>query len=83
MTPDAPAPDGQPDEQSDDVGEPIVELQDLSLEVSNRFVGRVRGKIERRVVAGELLNLLWTAPVLMLFEFISIPFEAFSKDRRS
>lgn len=82
MTPDTPPPNDEPLADTDDLGAPVAELQDLSLEVSDRFVRRVRGKIERRVVAGEFLGLVWTAPIMMLLEFLRIPFEAFGRSRR-
>lgn len=57
---------------TDDLGEPIAELQTLSLSVDERFGRRVRGGIERRVLAGHFLDLLWTGPLAVLIEFITI-----------
>lgn len=82
MTPDTPPPNGEPADETDDLGQPVAELQDLQLEVGDRFVRQVRGRIERRVVMGEFLSLAWTAPLMMLLEFIRIPFEALGRDRR-
>ena len=81
--PDTPPPNGEPSSDTEDLGQPVTELQDLPLDVGDRFVRHVRGRIERRVVAGEFLGLAWTAPMMMLLEFIRIPFEAFGRDRRS
>jgi len=78
---DAPPPN-EPDADVDDLGAPITELQDLPVEVSQRFVQHVRGRIERRVVTADILDLVWTAPLMMLLEFLRIPFEAFGRDRR-
>jgi len=83
VTPDTPPPSGESSTDTEDLGQPIAELQDLPLHVSDRFIRRVRGKIERRVIAGEFLGLAWTAPLMMLLEFIRIPFEAFGQGRRS
>jgi hypothetical protein len=67
----------------DDMGEPVAELRDLSLAVDDRFGRRLRGKIERRVLTGELLGLAWTAPMLMLLEFLRAPFELLKGKRRT
>lgn len=81
MSPEAPPP-GSPAADADDMGDPITELQDLPVDVSQRFVHHVRGRIERRVVTADILDLVWTAPLMMLLEFLRIPFEAFGRDRR-
>jgi len=71
-------------EQADDLelGEPVAELKDLALSVNDRFGRRVRGRIERRALAGEFLGLAWTAPVMMLLELLRAPFELFQGKRR-
>jgi hypothetical protein len=83
MTPDTPLPSDGSSDDGEDLGEPVTELQDLPLVVDERFARQVRGRIERRVITGEILTLAWTAPLMMLLEFIRIPFEAFGRDRRS
>jgi hypothetical protein len=83
MTPDVPPPPNESTDDAEDLGQPLVELQDLPVEVDDRFVRQVRGRIERRVMTAELLGLAWTAPVTMLLEFIRIPFEALGRNRRS
>jgi hypothetical protein len=65
-----------------DTGDPVVELRDLSLSVDDRFGRRLRDRIERRVLAGELLGLAWTAPLMMLLEFLRVPFELLVGKRR-
>jgi hypothetical protein len=69
----------------DDValGQPIAELQDLTLGVSDRFGRRVRNGIERRVLAGDLLDLAWSAPIAALIELIRASFELFRGNRRT
>jgi hypothetical protein len=66
-----------------ETGEPVAELRDLSLAVDERFGRRLRGRIERRVLTGEFLGLAWTAPMLMLLEFLRAPFESFTRKRRT
>jgi len=83
VTPDASGPDGEEPLDDAEMGEPVAELRDLSLEVSDRLGRRVRGSIERRVLAGELLGLAWTAPVMVLLEFLRAPFELFNSRRRT
>lgn len=82
MTPDTPGPAGEAP-TGDDMGEPIVELRDLSLVVGDRFGRRVHGRIERRLLTGEFVGLAWAAPIMMLFEFLRVPFELFAGRRRS
>lgn len=68
-TPDEPIDEAPADA---DLGEPISELRNLSLAVDERFGRRVRGGIERRVLTGHFLDLLWTGPLAVLVEFIAI-----------
>ena len=82
MTPDTRDPGGESPVDDGDMGEPVVELRDLSLAVDARFGRRVRGKIERRVLTGEFLGLAWTAPMMMLLEFLRVPFEQLVGKRR-
>ena len=62
------------------LGAPMIELREVSVVVGDRFVGRVRGRIERRMLAADILELLWMAPLTMLLEFLRWPFEGFSRD---
>jgi hypothetical protein len=82
MTPeDGITPQGGPPGDEADTGAPIVELRDLSLAVGDRFGRHVQGRIERRVLTGEFLGLAWTAPVMMLLEFLRAPFELLGERR--
>lgn len=83
MTPEPPPPNGESESDMDDLGQPVAELLDLRLEVPDRFGRQVRGRIERRLVAGEFLGLAWAAPIMMFLEFVRMPFEAFGRGRRS
>lgn len=78
MTDDA----ARPTENDEDLGEPIQELRDLTVSVGDQFDRRVRGAIERRLLAGELLSLAWTAPLTTLVELLRAPFEMLSARRR-
>ncbi|MDH4064459.1 MAG: hypothetical protein OEW19_08660 [Acidobacteriota bacterium] len=82
MTPDDPTPGPPPATDDADTGEPIGELRGLSLTVDERFRGRVRGRIERRLLAGDLAGLLWTSPVLVAIEFLRVSFELFGGRKR-
>lgn len=82
MTPVDSGPDDWNPVDDTDLGEPVTELRDLSLPVDDRFGRRVRGRIERRVLAGELLGLAWTAPLMTFLEFLRIPFELLLGRRR-
>ena len=65
------------DERTNDVelGEPIAELADLHADVRPGFVGRVRRRIDRRELTGQLLGLTWSAPAAILLEFLGMVFE--------
>jgi hypothetical protein len=78
MTPDDPKPTG-PDEEDPALGAPVTELRDVSFGVGDQFATRVRGRIERRVLAGEVIELIWTAPLTMVLEFLRWPFELFRR----
>jgi len=69
-------------DEDPDLGEPVAELRTVSLTLGDRFAGRVRGRIERRMLTGEALELLCIAPLTMLLEFLSWPFEGLSRRRQ-
>lgn len=66
-----------------DLGAPVHELRDLSWAVDPRFADRIRGRIERRVLASELLDFAWSAPLMMLLELLRLPLEVLAGRRRS
>lgn len=82
MTPEAPDP-SVPLADDADLGPPVVELRDLAVGVDDRFGDRVRGKIERRLLAGELLTLTLSAPLTVLLEFLRLAFDMFAGKRRT
>lgn len=83
MTPDTPQPDAAESITDGEMGGPLLELQDLSLDVGDRLRRRVRGSINRRVLAGELVGLAWTAPLTILLEFFRAASELFNGKRRT
>jgi hypothetical protein len=64
----------------DDVGTPVDALHDLELAVSDDFADKVGRRIERRVLANELVNLAWSGPLAATLELLHIPF-AWLSDR--
>lgn len=65
------------DDDIQDVGEPIAELRDLSLETEPDFYDRVRRRIERRSLASSFMAAAWLVPVLIFMELVSMVFESF------
>lgn len=82
--------DRPPDEEAEleelsetDLGEPLAELYDLSWPSGDDFGRRVNGRIERRLLAGRLLDVAWSAPLMVIIELLRAPFELFSSGRRA
>lgn len=82
MTPAPPGPGDEPPVDDGDMGEPVVELRDLSLSANDQFGRRVHRRIERRILAGEFIALAWTAPMMMFLELLRVPFELLVGNRR-
>jgi len=61
--------------EPDEAGQPVDELSRLAVEVDSNFVGRVRGRIERRAVTGHFLSLSWHATAAIVLEFLGMIFE--------
>ena len=70
-------PPGDPD-----LGAPVAELRDLSLPLGSAFPDKVRGRIERRLLAGELIGLVWAAPLAVLLELLQAPMQFLMGRRR-
>lgn len=82
MTPDPPDPASEFQIDDADLGEPIAELRDLSIQGNDRFGSQVRSRIERRRLAGEFVSLAWSGPVAVVLELLRVPFELFAGRRR-
>ena len=68
--------DGPPDTE---MGQPIAELAQLEWQPGDQFGRRVTGSIERRLLTGRLLDVAWSAPLMVLLELLRVPFESFSR----
>ena len=64
----------QDDEPDLDAGEPVAELAGIAVPVRPEFEERVRGRIERRLLVGDLIELAWIAPFVVLIEWVTAPF---------
>ncbi|MBK6683561.1 MAG: hypothetical protein IPG45_03745 [Deltaproteobacteria bacterium] len=65
-----------PTEEDDELGPPIAPLAGLDQEPSEAFMGRVRGSIRRRQLAGEAAELSWTGMGAVLLEYLELVFGA-------
>lgn len=66
-----------------ELGQPLAELQDLAWQPGDDFGRKVSGRIERRVLTGRLLDMAWSAPLMVILELLRAPFEMFSGSRRA
>lgn len=82
MTPSGDGTESLGPDEDPALGQPVTELRDVSLSVGDQFATRVRGRIELRVLAGEFLELIWTAPLTMLLEFLRWPFDLLQGRRK-
>lgn len=63
------------DVRADDAGdEPIAALAAFVEPVERGFLGRLRNRIHRRELAGEVVRLGWYAPVAVFMEFVTMIF---------
>lgn len=71
--------DGRLDEEPvEDTGLPVTQLQGLELVVDDAFTDQVGRRIQRRLLAGDLLQLAWSGPLMALLELLRVPFEWFT-----
>lgn len=61
-----------------EMGEPVAELAQLGWQARPNFDRRVTNGIERRLLTGRLLDVAWSAPLMVLLELLRVPFESFS-----
>lgn len=71
----SPSGDGLADHE---LGQPIAELSQLAWQPRDGFGRKVTGRIERRLLTGRLLDVAWSAPLLVILELLRVPFESFS-----
>lgn len=69
---------------SDDIetGEPIEMLRELGEDPAPGFIARIRGALQRRLLASQLADLSWSTPFLVLLEYLKIIFGFFERPRR-
>ena len=66
----------------DHVGGLSFLLRELSFPLEARFSEKVRGRIERQLLARELIDLAWSGPLAVVLEFLKAPFEFLKGKRR-
>lgn len=66
-----------------DLGEPLAELETLTWQPGEDFGRKVGGRIERRLLTGRLLDMAWSAPLMVILELLRAPLELFSGSRRA
>lgn len=60
----------------DDLGAPIEAIERLRVPASPTFLRKVRGRIARRSLGIQLLDMTWSAPAQVLLEFLNLIFGA-------
>jgi len=74
-----PAPDGPADDEVDP-GEPIEALSYLDEPVSSSLLQRVRGSIQRRMLAAQLVELSSVGALVALREYMRLMLETINRD---
>jgi hypothetical protein len=77
-----PPPSGADAGGDDELGPPLDELRALALPLAANFPDKVRGRIERRLLTVELIDLAWVAPLAALLALLRAPLEALTSGRR-
>lgn len=65
-----------------DPGPPLALLRGLEEETGGRFLETVHARVDRRVVAGQFVQLFGVNVVSTLFEYISSAFQAIGRSGR-
>lgn len=60
-----------------DPGEPLQELTALRAPVREGFVGRVRARIDRKVLVSSVFDMTWSGLGTVFLEFLSVIFGIF------
>jgi hypothetical protein len=79
MTADAPPPHEPAAE--DDTGEPIEILRALEHDTSDTFIHGVRRRMERRLLAGDMIQMFWTNIGGLVMEIVGGVLGAFGRGR--
>jgi hypothetical protein len=78
--------DGIPDsaDSADEIdpGEPVQILAELGAEPAPVFLDRIRSAIHRRILASDLTDLSWSAPLQVLLEYLKMALEIFYRPER-
>lgn len=67
--------DNERDAEAIDTGEPITALRDLEEPASDNFMETLNRRIQRRKLVGDVSQLTWSGPVLVIIEFFKLIFE--------
>ena len=78
--PDRPVQDDAND--AAELGPPIRELLELEEPAPEGLLGRIHRAVQRRLFAGEILDLALVAPLKVLLEFITAVFGALAPQRQ-
>ncbi len=76
-------PAGPPGGDDEELGAPVAELADLEEEPAPTFLARLRRRIQRRVLASDVLEMSWFTPVLVLLEFLEMIFTGLFGPRKT
>ena len=68
-------PTGADANEDPDLGEPVAELAALEVELRQGFLARLRRRIDRRSLSGEMLVVSWELPKMVLLEFLRLLFD--------
>lgn len=77
MNEETAGPENPGGEESLETGEPIEALSGLIEEPAPEFMNRVRNRINRKVLAVQVTDLSWTAPILIFMEWLRMFMEWF------
>jgi hypothetical protein len=66
------------DEEQEGLGDPIQELRELEVEVSEGFIAGVLASLRRRSLVSNLATMIWTGGAQAFLEFLQIFFSLFN-----
>ncbi len=74
---DEPQGPGAPADEDPETGRPVEVLHDLGQQPSPGFIERLRLKLQRRTLTGQIAVLSWQLPKMLLLEFLDLVFHLF------